>query len=116
MLSRQNLQTKFEEILGSRNVYFQPPASVQMKYPAIVYSRRDIENRFANNSVYMQAHCYEVTVIDKNPDSKFVEKVSMLPHCRFDRHYKSDNLNHDVFILYNLKGGLTYETDMGQNW
>lgn len=116
MLNRQNLQTKFEEILGNSNVYFQPPESVKMKYPAIVYSRRNIESRFANNMVYLQSPCYEVTVIDKDPDSEIVEKVSMLSHCRFDRHYKSDGLNHDVFILYNVKGGLTYETDMGQNW
>ena len=116
MLSRQNLQTKFEEILGSRNVYFQPPESLKLQYPAIVYSRREIENTFANNMVYMQAHCYEVTVIDRNPESEIVDKISLLSHCRFDRHFVSDNLYHDVFILYNLKGGLTYETDMGQNW
>ena len=45
MASRLELQTKFENILGSRNVYFQPPASVQMRYPAIVYSRKNIEIR-----------------------------------------------------------------------
>lgn len=116
MVSRLNLQTKFEEILGSRNVYFQPPASVKMQYPAIVYSRKNIENEFANNSVYIQSQCYEVIVIDKNPDSEYVEQVSKLPHCRFDRHYQSDNLYHDVFVIYNLKGGLTYETDLGQDW
>ena len=102
MPSRLNLQTKLEEILGSRNVYFQPPSSVKMQYPAIVYSRNNIENRSANNSVYMQSPSYEVIVIDKNPDSEIVEKISALPLCRFDRHYTSDNLNHDVFTIYNI--------------
>lgn len=100
MASRLALQTLFENILGSRNVYYQPPASVTMKYPAIVYSRKDIDNRFANNSVYAQYLAYEVTVIDRNPDSEYVKKVSMLPTCNFDRHFVSDNLNHDVFTLY----------------
>ena len=52
MPSRLELQTLLEEILGSRNVYFQPPESVKMNYPAIVYSLDDIENSFANDGVY----------------------------------------------------------------
>ena len=100
MSSRLELQTLLEETLGSRNVYFQPPDSITMKYPAIVYSRNSIRNRNANNGVYNQDISYSVTVIDKNPDSEIVTKVSQLPMCRFDRHYKADNLNHDVFTLY----------------
>lgn len=100
MASRLELQTLLEGILGSSNVYYQPPASVSMRYPAIVYSRSEIENTFANNSVYAQTVGYSVTVIDKNPDSEYVKKISMLPMCIYDRHYVSDNLNHDVFTLY----------------
>ena len=37
------------EKLGSRNVYFQPPESIKMKYPAIVYSRNRIENTSAED-------------------------------------------------------------------
>ena len=100
MASRLQLQTELEELLGSKNVYYQPPASVKMSYPAIVYSRNDIRNDFANNDVYSQNRSYEVIVIDKNPDSEIVDRISQLPMCRFDRHYTSDNLNHDVFTLF----------------
>lgn len=100
MGNRLGLQALFEKLLGSRNVYYQPPASVKLNYPAIVYSRDDIDNVFANNRVYMQTTAYMVTVIDKNPDSEIVKKVSCLPMCNFERHYTSDNLNHDVFTLY----------------
>lgn len=100
MASRLELQTLFEDLLGSRNVYYQPPASVFMNYPAIVYSRNNIENDFADNSVYAQHTSYQVTVIDENPDGEYVKKVSALPKCRYDRHFVSDNLNHDVFTLY----------------
>ena len=100
MGSRLELQTMLEEILGSRNVYFQPPESIKIKYPAIVYSRSDIANKSANNSVYTQSHFYELTVIDDDPDSEIVSKISKLPTCRFNRHYTSDNLNHDTFTLY----------------
>ena len=100
MVTRIDLQNVLEELLGSRNVYYQPPESLKMSYPAIVYSRKTIDNSYANNSVYKQNYAYEITVIDKNPDSEIVNKVSKLPTCRFDRHFKSDNLNHDVFTLY----------------
>lgn len=100
MASRLKLQTMLEEILGSRNVYYQPPASVMMKYPAIVYSRKSIDNHHANNTVYSQDYSYDITVIDENPDSEIVAKISKLPNCRFSTHYKKDSLNHDVFTLY----------------
>ena len=100
MATRVDLQNVLEELLGSRNVYYQPPESLKMNYPAIVYVRKTIDNSYANNSVYKQNYAYEITVIDKNPDSEIVNKVSKLPSCRFDRHFKSDNLNHDIFTLY----------------
>ena len=52
------------------------------------------------NNVYSQKKSYEVTVIDKNPDSMIVDRVSKLPYCSHNRHYTADNLNHDVFIIY----------------
>ena len=100
MGNREELQTLLEEVLGSRNVYFQPPSNIHMKYPAIVYSRSHIANTHANDDVYRQSLSYELMVIDANPDSEIVMQVSQLPMCRHDRHFKSDNLNHDVFTIY----------------
>ncbi len=100
MASRSDLQRLLEGILGSRNVYFQPPESIKMKYPAIVYALEDIENTHANNGVYLSRKKYSVTVIDKDPDSDLVGRMVKLPVCQFDRHYKSENLNHWVFSLY----------------
>lgn len=97
--NRLDLQLLLEGILGSRNVYYQPPESVKMKYPAIVYERNSIDNEFADNMVYTQNTQYSVTVIDKNPDSKIVKKISLLPMCRHDRHFVADNLNHDIFTI-----------------
>lgn len=97
---RLELQSILEELLGSRNVYFQPPESKEINYPAIVYSRANIRNRFANDHVYMQSCSYQVTVMDADPDSEFIEKMLSLPLCKFDRHFVLDNLNHYVFYLY----------------
>ena len=100
MHNRLDLHELLCEVLGSRNVYYSPPATIRMKYPAIVYSRSDIDNKFANDSVYNQSHVYSITVIDDDPDSEIVERMSLIPRCKFDRHFISDNLNHDLFTLY----------------
>ncbi len=88
------------EKLCSRNVYFQPPESVKMKYPAIVYRRNRIENVSADNVAYRQNVSYVITVVDRDPDSEIVERLSTIPHISYDRSYAADNLNHDVFTLF----------------
>ena len=35
-------------ILNTRNAYFQPPESVKMNYPAIVYALSNIKSLYAN--------------------------------------------------------------------
>lgn len=89
-----------ETLLGTRNVYFQPPASFKMNYPCIVYQRDYQDNKFANNNPYSQTKRYAVTVIDRNPDSEIPDKVAALPLCAFTRHFTADTLNHDVYNLY----------------
>ena len=100
MGTRLDLHALLVSILDSRNVYYQPPNNLHMEYPAIVYEREDIENTFANNNVYTQGNVYSVTVIDEDPDSEIVQKVSKLPTAKFNRHFTSDNLNYDVFTLH----------------
>ena len=100
MASRIELQEKLEELLGSSNVYYQPPASVKMEYPAIRYSRKDVDKKSADNTAYTLTNCYKIIVIDKKPDNKVIEKLLALPMCSYDRSYKADNLNHDVLTLY----------------
>ena len=100
MASRLDLQSKLEELLGNRNVYYQPPASIKMTYPAIVYSKSNLDIKRADNQMYNLKTCYELTVIDKKPDNPIIEQLLTLPYCSFNRHYVSDNLNHDVLTLY----------------
>lgn len=100
MASRLELQSKLEELLESKNVYYQPPESIKMEYPAIVYSKANIRSRFANNAAYSFSDSYDVSVISKRPDHPVIRKLLALPYCSYDRHYKADNLNHDKLTLY----------------
>lgn len=98
--TRIDFQTFLEELKGDRNVYFQPPPSLQMKYPAIKYSLSDIDNIHADNLSYIQRKAYHLIYITKNPDDPMIDSISQLPMCEFDRHYTSDNLNHYSFIIF----------------
>lgn len=95
---RLELDAKFKEL--TNHVYFQPPASLKMKYPAIRYELSRIDLTSADNIPYFLDRGYQVTVIDANPDSEIAEAISKWPMCRFNRIYTADNLNHFVFILY----------------
>lgn len=97
---RLRLHDKLLSILGLPNVYFQPPATVLLKYPCIIYSTAVRKPKYADDIPYDLQMGYSVTVIDSNPDSVFPDKLAELPKCTFDRHYTSNNLNHDVFTLF----------------
>jgi len=100
MDNQSKLQAKLVELLGSNNVYYQPPTSLLMKYPAIRYSKSDIDSKYANNIKYSNHNRYELIVIDSLPDHEVIQKILSLPLSSFDRHYVQDGLNHDVITLY----------------
>lgn len=106
MNRRLKLHSELCKILGCPEtgpkcrVYFQPPSTVRMQYPAIVYALDDIQNTFANDGVYLFEKKYSVTVIDHDPDNVIVDKVAEIPKSRFNRPYTKDNLNHYVFEIF----------------
>ena len=98
---RAELQTKLEEILGSNHVYFDPPESVKMQYPCIVYERDAGDINFANNNPYRFEVRYNITAISKKADNPIIGTLALaLPKIRYDRHFVSSGLHHDVFTVY----------------
>jgi len=100
MAPRSDLQELLKNLLGSEHVYFQPPETVKLNYPCIIYERNRVNTRHANDAPYLLKKRYQVIVIDRDPDSEIPDKVANLPLCSFDRFYTADNLNHDVYNLF----------------
>ena len=100
MDQRIKLQNKLEKLLDSKNVYYQPPENLKMEYPAIRYSKNDIENTYASNIKYISRDVYDLVVIDKKPDNPVIKKLLELPYSEFDRHYVADGLNHDIIRIF----------------
>jgi len=97
---RSELQTLLENLAGNDHVYFQEPPNLGMQYPCILYKRDSEEVVHADNRPYSRTKGYQVTVIDRSPDSQLAEKIADLPMCEFDRHYRAENLNHFVYTLF----------------
>lgn len=97
---RQKLQNLLENIPGIKKVYFQPPASISMHYPCIVFSYDDDNKRHANNLVYLMHDRYTVTLITKEamPD-EVLSELDSIPYSDFDRHYVNDNLHHFSYTI-----------------
>ena len=98
--SRLELQSKLEELLGSRNVYYNPPTNLKMEYDCIRYSLGDIQSNYANDAKYSNMKRYELIVISIKSDPKVVEDLLNLPYCSMGTPYKSDNLDHYPLTLY----------------
>lgn len=100
MAPRLQLQSVLSGIDGVEKAYFQPPTNVRLQYPCIVYQKDSGLDKFADNGSYSFTQRYQVTVIDRDPDSAISDAVKRLPMCVFNRHFAADDLNHDVFLLY----------------
>lgn len=116
---RENLHEVLVEILAQGNldrnevgdlvlgadiaerVYFQPPETVKLRYPCIIYELSGIDTRKANNNLYNAKKRYSLTLITRDPDTGYPDLIlKSLKYCRLTRSFQMDNLNHYVFELY----------------
>ena len=102
---RLDLHALLIDILGTKGqtisrVYFQPPATIEMEYPCIIYNHSNRKNFFSGDNIYLGMNQYSITVVDEDPDSLIPDKVLALPYCSFSAHFTVDDLNHDVYTLY----------------
>lgn len=101
MASRIELHEELCDILGSRNVYFQPPASVIIQYDAIVYSLTTPNLVRANDGIYLKTNQYDGIYITHDPDSAIPDVILYhFPMCSVGEPYIADNLNHFPFTIY----------------
>lgn len=71
-----------------------------MQYPSIVYAQDNAKTEYAGDKPYSYTKRYQVTVIDRSPDTRIPDKISMLSMSNLNRVFTKDNLHHYVFSLY----------------
>ena len=100
---RLELHEILVDVLGSKNVYFQPPESLKIKYPAIIYHQNGGKTKFSNNGPYVVRRRYTLTFITNNPDDDTIRRIAYeprIPGITYDRHYTKDGLNYEVYSLF----------------
>lgn len=98
MAPRLELQSLLETVVP--HVYFQPPSNIQIQFPCIIYSRDGTSADRANNGLYRHAKRYQITVVDRNPDTELADKIEALQYASFERFFAADDLNHYVFSIF----------------
>ena len=101
MASRLQLQYELESLLDSENVYFQPPETVKLKYPCIVYSLDPTYTVQADNRNYIITNRYHIKHIYKSLSNSlkdnFLLNFMMISH---DNRMIVDGMYNDDFTLY----------------
>ena len=98
---RQELNRKLIDVLGSNHVYYNPPETTKMKYPCIVYNPDNKNIINADNKRYRSLDQYQLTVIDRNPDSEIADHIlNNFQYCSMQRWFVYDELNHWVLRLF----------------
>lgn len=96
----EELQFLLEDLLGNKNVYYQPPEDKQLEYPCIVYQLDGVKSTYGDNYPYLNHKRYLVTYIDRSPDMYIPDKIAQLRTASFNRFFKQDNLNHWAYRIY----------------
>lgn len=105
--NRLDIQTFLENFMGNKrilegyqNVYLDPPESINMNYPCIVYKLSDIDVTYADNKSYRKFNRYQLIYITEDPDDPNIYKIMDFEMCSFDRSYNSDNLHHFSYDIF----------------
>lgn len=98
---RYELNRILVKILGSKNIYYQPPESIKLSYDCIVYKKGRARKFRADNKLYINKDFYELLVMSKNPDNDIADRLEQsLNYCEHQRRYITNNICHDVLYLY----------------
>jgi len=108
MGTRYELHGELLSLLGTADLppekarcYFQPPESIKMSYPCIVYNREPPDILRADNLLYRRVHKYGLIYITYDPDDPLIEIIEdRFSMCRLSRSYARDGLNHYYYDLY----------------
>lgn len=99
MTNRLTLHQKLVDIMGSNNVYYNPPEAQKLNIPCIVYNLSYIEQIHADNYKYLDYTTYKITVVSKSVDHPAIREILKLPMTKFSSRFTSNGLYHDIILL-----------------
>ena len=98
-MSRLDLDAKLKAVTQKHGMklYYQPPASLKITYPCVVYEGTGTRSVRADNGHYILFRRYNITFITKKEDPGFIKEIlGSINYGSIDREFISDNLYHTV--------------------
>ena len=92
--TRIELQRYLESVLGSRNVYFEPPETLKMKYPCFVYNLSRMNPTKADNLPYRVTQEYDVQYITREPEVDIPMRFAYSKRFTGGQHFVADGMHH----------------------
>ena len=97
---RLELHALLVRLLGSSNVYHQPPENLALRFPAIIYERVDYAVEYADDRPYHSVRQWQVSVVSQEPTHPVVDKFMELLTAVFKTRYVVSGMQHDVVTIY----------------
>ena len=98
--NRAKLHHILEGILGSKNVYYDPPESFKLKYPCIVYYMEGFYDISADNQTYRRMRRYNMTYITTDSEDSVADQLADLRYCTFNRSFSVSDLFHFAYTIF----------------
>ena len=98
---RDKLSAFMVECGETPKLYFQPPESVKLEYPCMIYHLKTLTSRKANDHPYHKTIAFDITYITRSPASTVPDRMLGEPLFAFDRYYTAENLHHYAYTYTN---------------
>lgn len=95
------LSSIMEECGEEPHLYFQPPESVKLEYPCMIYRLRTMTSRKADDKPYYKTIGFDITYVTRSPNSSVPSRMLSEQYMNFDRYYTSENLHHYAYTITN---------------
>ena len=99
--NRQELSGILSDVMASCDeepcLYFQPPETVKLRYPCIIYQLKSMTSIFADDDPYRTTIFYDITYITRSPISTVPMAFAKRHGFVFDRYYVAENLHHYAY-------------------
>lgn len=103
--NRQELSSRLKAVMEEcgeePHLYFQPPETVKLEYPCIIYRLSTLRNVYADDIPYNTRVSYDVTYITRSPTSTVPARLMKESLFNFSRYYTAENLHHYAYTTTN---------------
>ena len=99
-LKELKLDRIFRNTLGNNNVYFQPPESVKINYPCIIWNLSKTASTYADDRSYIQNPKYVIRYVSTEPDDQMRFTLVDVLGVPIIQVYCKDGLYHYIYELY----------------